>query len=494
MSNQTRIPGRRCDHPLLRLLRLLPVVAITLSVVLMAATPLLARAADGAGPRVDVGKIDGTITPVMERYVNRAIGRAERDRAAAIVFEMDTPGGLSSAMDDIIRDILQSKVPVVVYVGPRGARAASAGVYITYAAHVAAMAPGTNIGSASPIFMGANGGATDGSETLKKKVTNDAVAQITNLANLRQRNAQWAEQAVRDAVNVTADQAVQLKVVDLQAPDLPTLLAQIDGRTVQMASGAMTLATKGATLHGVEMTAMESFLQVLADPTIAYLLLSLGMLGLVLELSHPGVILPGVAGGLCLLLGLFALGTLPVNWAAVLLIAFAFVLFAADLFVTSFGTLTIGGLISFVIGSYLLIGSNAPPGYEVARPVIWTMTVCLVGFFLFIAGAVMKARLRPAATGKQTLIGAVGTARSALRPSGMVYLNGELWGATLERPDPTELAAGQPVTVTKIDGLRLTVRPARATDVAHRRRPAGDPREIVPATSTARAEPTSASS
>jgi membrane-bound serine protease (ClpP class) len=466
-------------------MRFAPLLAIALSVVMLAAQPLIASAQSESNREVVVGKIDGTITPEMERYVNRVIDQAEKESAAAVVFEMDTPGGLSSAMDDIIRDILQSDVPVVVYVTPRGARAASAGVYITYAAHVAAMAPGTNIGSASPIFEDPSGNGTDGNETLRKKVTNDAVSQIVNLANLRSRNAQWAEQAVREAVNVTADQALQLNVIDLIAPDLPTLLSDIDGRTVQMANGTATLQTKDAATREIDMTYVESFLQMLADPTIAYLLLSLGLLGLYVELSHPGVTVPGVVGGIAVVLGLFALGTLPVNWAGVLLIALAFVLFAADLFLPSFGTLTIGGLVSFVLGSYLLIGSNAPPGYEVARPVIWTLTACLLVFSLFLAAAVLKARLRRPATGKQAMIDMVGTVRSALKPSGMVFVNGELWSATLEGRGQTEVPEGTPVVVTRVEGLRLVVRPATAAEVARaeqaeRQAEVGDRREVIP--------------
>jgi membrane-bound serine protease (ClpP class) len=467
------------------MMRVVPLLAIALSVVMLATQPLVAMAQTESDRTVTVGKIDGTITPEMERYVKRVINQAERDNAAAVVFEMNTPGGLSTAMDDIIADILKSSVPVVVYVSPRGARAASAGTYITYAAHVAAMAPGTNIGSASPIFEDPTGNGTDGNETLRKKVTNDAVSQIVNLANLRGRNAQWAEQAVRDAVNVTADQALQLNVIDLIAPDLPTLLADIDGRTVQMENGTATLATKGAATRELDMTFVESFLQLLADPTIAYLLLSFGLLGLYVELSHPGVTVPGVVGGISVLLGLFALGTLPVNWAGVLLIALAFTLFAADLFVPSYGTLTIGGLVSFVLGSYLLIGSNAPPGYEVARPVIWTLALCLLAFSLFLGAAVLKARLRPPATGKQALLGAVGTVRSALKPSGMVFVDGELWSASLEDGSPAEVAEGTSVVVTRVEGLRLVVRPATASDIARaeqteRRHEVGDRREVIP--------------
>lgn len=485
MSGSAHLPIQGPTSSIARVARVAPLLAIALSMVMLAVQPIVAGAQTASDRTVVVGKIEGTITPVMERYVKRVINQATSDGAAAVVFEMDTPGGLSTAMDGIIRDILQSDVPVVVYVTPRGARAASAGVYITYAAHVAAMAPGTNIGSASPIFMDTTGNPTDGSATLQRKVTNDAVSQIVNLANLRGRNGQWAEQAVRDAVNVTADQALQLHVVDLIAPDLPSLLNAIDGRTVQMASGTATLQTKGAATRELDMTFLESFLQLLADPTIAYLLLSLGLLGLYIELSHPGVAVPGVAGGISLLLGLFALGTLPVNWAGVLLIGLAFALFAADLFLPSFGTLTIGGLVSFVLGSYLLIGSKAPPGYEVARPAIWTLTLCLLAFTMFLGAAVLRARLRPPATGKQAMLGMVGEVRSPLKPRGMVFVDGELWSATLASEGPVELLVGARVVVTGVEGLRLTVRPATSADVARaeqseRRREVGDRREVIP--------------
>ncbi len=475
------IPGR-CS--LTAVLRALPELAVLLAALLLVAQPLLTQAATGSGRTVIVANIDGTITPVMARYVERAIKRAERDQAAALVLQMDTPGGLSTAMDDIIRSILESEVPVVVYVAPRGARAASAGVFITYAAHIAAMAPGTNIGSATPIFLGEDGSAQDGSATLQRKVTNDAVSQIKNLAQLRGRNAEWAEKAVREAANITADEAAALHVVDLLAPDLPSLLAAIDGRTVQMASGTMTLATKDATTRALEMTVFEEFLQLIADPTIAYLLLSLGLLGIWIELSNPGITLPGVAGAISLILGLFALGTLSVNWTGVLLIALAFVLLILDLFVPSLGLLTIGGLVSFVIGSYLLFGDEAAPGYEVSRTAIWALTACLLAFALFLGWSVMRARFRPPATGKETLAGQIGEVRSPLAPSGMVRVQGELWRATLEEGSPPELPVGAQVVVTRVDGLRLVVRPATDEDLrqvtSDKRRIIGDRREVVP--------------
>lgn len=442
----------------------------------LAALPLFSGAAQSSEPRIVVGQIDGTITPVMARYVERVINRAERDGVAAVVFELDTQGGLSSAMDDIVRDIIESEVPVVVYVTPRGARAASAGVYISYAAHISAMAPGTNIGSASPV-------SSDGSdidETMERKVTNDAVAQIKNLADLRGRNAEWAEAAVRDAVNITADEAVGLGVVDLLVSDLEGLLQQIDGRSVVLATGAVTLSVANASTDDVGMTFLEDLLQLLADPTIAYMLISLGLLGIYVEFSNPGITVPGIFGAIATLLGLFALGTLPVNWAGILLIALAFILFAVDIYVPSLGTLTIGGLVSFILGSYLLIGDDAPPGYAIAEPVIWTMSACLLAFSLFLAGAVMKARFRPTATGRGLLLGAAGVVRRPLAPRGLVHVQGELWDATLRPGGGEELPVGELVIVTGVSGLRLTVRPATAEERAALDAPAPDARLVVP--------------
>ena len=468
--------------------RLGPLFLIAIALGLLAAAPV--SRAQEERPTVQVIDVDGTITPVMAGYVGRAIERAERDGAAALVLRVDTPGGLSSAMDDIIADILASEVPVVVWVAPGGARAASAGVFIAYAAHVAVMAPGTRIGSASPIFVGDGGAVSDGSETLARKVTNDAVSQIKNLAQLRERNAEWAEQAVRDAVNVTADEALALGVVDLLAADLPTLLREIDGAQVRLPAGLATVATADAGVESRGMGLIDQFLQLLADPTIAYILLSLGSLGLFLELSNPGAILPGVVGGLFLLLALYALGTIPVNWAGVLLIGFAFLLFGIDLFVPSFGTLTIGGLVSFVLGSYLLVAEGAPPGYEIAPAVIWTFTALLLGFFLLLGGAVLRARLRRPATGREGLVGDLGRVRRALAPAGVVFAAGELWQATaVGLNDGAEIPVGAPVVVVGLDGLRLRVRPATAAEVAASvaARPA-DPRAVVPVVGGARAE------
>lgn len=455
-SDPTLIPDRAANPwRCLPAYRFILLLMIALGMLLPALGEVVAQ---DTRPRVDVVDLDGTITPIMANYIGQAIEDAEEDGAEAVVLRMDTPGGLSSAMDDIIRDILESDVPVVVYTAPRGARAASAGVYISYAAHIAAMAPGTNIGSASPVSLG---GENDPDDTMAKKVTNDAVAQIVNLANLRGRNAEWAEQAVRDAVNVTADEALSLGVVDVLADDVPTLLDKIDGRTVQLDSGPATLNTANAVTDDVEMGWADQFLQLLVDPTVAYLLLSLGSIGIFLEISNPGAIVPGVVGVLALLLGLFGLGTLPVNWTGVLLIGFGIVLLITDVFVPSFGILTIGGLTSFVIGSYLLFGDSAPPGYEISPVVIWTVTGCLVVFFLLIGSAVMRTQFRKPTTGRRGLIGEEGTVRRALDPEGLVYVHGELWRA--HTVDRTHVPAGTVVTISAIDGLAATVTPKTTT-------------------------------
>ncbi len=416
-------------------------------------------------PTVRILEIDGTITPALATYIERGINSANNDGVAAIILEIDTPGGLSSAMDDIIRSILESETPVVAWVSPMGGRAASAGVYITYASHIAAMAPGTNIGSASPVSMGGGGEDNETTETMNRKVTNDAVAQIRNLANLRDRNADWAEDAVRDAVNITADQALELNVIDLIAGDLETLLTEIDGQVVMLADGTETaLTTAGASASTTSMNLIERVLQVVSDPTIAFLMLSIGSLGIFLELSNPGALIPGIVGVLSLILGLYALGTIPVNWTGVALILFAFALFFIDLFVTSFGILLIGGLTAFIVGSYMLIDTSIPGFGAVSRPVIWGSAALIVATALFIGTAVLRARLSKPTTGRQAMIGAIGTVRTPLDPHGKVFLMGELWTATADNASSDHpVEAGSKVRVTELHGLRLLVQTAPAT-------------------------------
>lgn len=440
---------------------------------LLIGTALLAIAptvAQDDTPRIVVLSIDGTITPAMAQYVDRGIREAEDDAVDAIVLEIDTPGGLSSAMDDIVRDITESEVPVIAWVAPRGAKAASAGVFITYASHVAAMAPGTSIGSASPVTSD----GSDMSETMRAKVTNDAVSTIRNLANLRGRNADWAESAVRDASNLTADDALAQDVIDLTAPDLGSLLAATDGLTVTMNDGStVTLRTAGAETSDVGMNPIEALLQRLADPTIAYLLMSFGALGIFLELGNPGTFVPGIVGVVCLVLGLYSLGTLPVNWTGGMLILIAFALFFIDLFVNAFGLLLVSGLTCFVIGSYMLIDPSVPGYPEVSRPVIWFSAALILASGFMIGTAVLRVMRRKPVTGRAALIGEVGMARTSLEPDGMIFLQGELWSAS--SGTGSAIAAGSHVRVTEVNGLRLVVEPTVAPVPAFdERRPRGE--------------------
>jgi membrane-bound serine protease (ClpP class) len=420
---------------------------------------MIAPGVQAATPSVMLLDIDGAITPVVANYVERGLRDAERVGASAVVLRMNTPGGLSSAMNDITTDIFASPVPVIVYVAPSGARAGSAGVYITYAAHVAAMAPSTNIGSATPVFLDDSGQPQDADDAMTQKVVNDAVAQIRGFAEARGRNADWAEQAVREAANITAQQALELNVIDLIAPDLPTLLDQVDGRTVETAAGPVTLQTRGAEIRTEGMGLGEQFFQLISDPSIAYILLSLGMLGIFLELANPGSILPGVLGGIFVLLALFSLGSLDVNWAGVLLMGFGFLLFVADVYVTSHGVLTIGGIAAFALGSIMLMNSTTVPAMQISKLVVAVVTILVAGFFMFIVGAVAKARLRRASTGREGLIGAIGTVRQPLAPEGYVFVEGELWRAT---SPAGPLEPGTSVRVIAVNGLTLTVMPAES--------------------------------
>lgn len=404
-------------------------------------------------PRVAIIEVDGTITPAMASYVRQSIAEAENNDVDAIVLRIDTPGGLSTAMDDIVTYVLQSDVPVIAWVGPGNARAASAGVYITYSAHVAAMAPGTNIGSASPVTL--DGSEMD--ETSANKVMNDAISRIRNLAELRERNVEWAIASVRDAENITAGEALELGVIDLVAPNIETLLNDVDGMTVTLHTGEeVTLTTAGATTDTLSMNAFERFLQLISDPTIAYLLLSFGSLGIFLELSNPGGLIPGIIGVLSFILGFYALGTLPVNWTGVLLIALAFALFFIDLFVSSFGLLLVGGMLSFVVGSYMLIDDTVPGYSGVSRPVIWISAALVAVSAIVIGTLVVKLQRSAPTTGKKSIIGQVARVRTALEPNGMVWLDGELWQATLSDPDESA-PAGTPVKIVSVQGVRLTV-------------------------------------
>jgi membrane-bound serine protease (ClpP class) len=418
-------------------------------------------AADEHQPQVGLISVDGIITPVMATYVGRGIDRSAARGHDAVVLEMNTPGGLSSAMDDIVADILASPIPVIVYVAPEGARAGSAGVFITYAAHVAAMAPATNIGSATPIQLG---GDESGEETaLDRKVVNDAVAKIRGLAEQRGRNAEWGELAVREAANIVASEAARIGVVDFVARDRSDMLRQAHGRDVTVRGQTVKVYTDGAVLHPHDMRFFEKLLQIITDPNIAFVLISLGTLALIFELANPGAIGPGAVGAIMMVTGFYALGTLDTNWAGLALMALAFILFAIDVFVASHGILTTAGIISFFLGALLLSNTRNDEVLQISRVVIFTMTGMMALFFFVIAGSVWRIRRAPVQTGRDSIIGQVAVARTALEPRGMVFLHGELWQATTNsRP----VQAGEQVVVTAIDGIRLTVSPLAVDDAA----------------------------
>jgi len=421
---------------------------------------------------VVVGKIDGIINPVMASYVERVISDAERANAEAVVFYMDTPGGLSDAMRDINLRIERATVPVIVYVAPNGARAGSAGVYIAYASQLVGMAPTTNIGSATPIAEDNNGGEAQMSPEMKAKVTNDAVAGIRALADQRGRNADWAEQAVRDGANLQASDALQQHVVNYIAPDLPDLLRQTDGATVQVANGqAITLHTAGAQTRDAEMSTLEAFLLTITNPTIAYILLSMGSLGLLLELYNPGSVFPGVIGGICLLLAFYALGTLPISFAGLALIAFGIVLFALEPFLTAHGILAVGGAIAFVFGSMLLINAQGEPALQVSPFAIGGVTALFIAFFGVLVTAIIRSRRRRPVTGREGLVGAPGVVRRDVEPGGqgIALVQGELWKAITPEG---RLNQGERVVVQSVNGLVLTVRRATETVPAPPRPPA----------------------
>jgi len=429
-------------------------VAVFLLVLVAAAT---VSSSFAQSPYAAVISVDGIINPAMASYVDRAIGQAEDTGATVIVIQMDTPGGLDTSMRAIIQRMIASKVPVVAYVAPSGARAASAGVYITYAAQIAAMAPSTNIGSAHPVALDQSGNEQQMTDTMTQKVTNDSVAYIRGLAQSRGRNADWAEQAVRNSVNITAQEALDQKVINVIASDVPSLLDKIDGMTVQVPDGNVTLKTKGLAIQQLDMSPTEGFLHIISDPTIAYILLSLGTLGLIFELSSPGAILPGVVGGMFLLFALFGLGTLPINMAGLLLIGFAFLLFVADIVAPTHGILTAGGVASFALGSSMLINTRDAPFLAISTTAIATLTLALTAFFVFVVGAVVRSRRRRPTTGREGMRGQIGRARTELAPGGMVFVDGALWEAVSETD---RIAEGEAVEVVGERGLTLLVRRA----------------------------------
>lgn len=392
---------------------------------------------------------DGIINPVSSEWITTSIAEAERLDAEALIIQLDTPGGLDSSMRDIIKAMLASEVPVVVYVAPGGARAASAGAFITLAAHLAAMAPGANIGAAHPVAMG--GGQMD--EEMKKKVENDAAAYIRSLAERRGRNAQWAEEAVRKSVSITEKEALKLKVIDFIAEDLPSLLKQIDGQVVITAKGKRRISTAGAEVIKHTVSLRLRVLKTISDPNVAYILMLLGITGLIAELYSPGAVLPGVVGAISLILAFYAFQTLPINTAGLLLILLAFILFVAEITVQSFGILGFGGVTALLLGSLMLIDVDVP-SLRISLGVILPSVFIIALFFLLIIRAAWRAQRKPPATGVEALIGEIGVAQSDLSPSGMIRVRGELWQAASDEP----VKAGEQTEVVQVIGLTLKVK------------------------------------
>jgi membrane-bound serine protease (ClpP class) len=401
-------------------------------------------------PHVNLVTINGAIGPVTIRVLTHAIAAAENDGAQALIIQLDTPGGLSESTWDINRAILASNVPVVMYIAPPGSRAGSAGVYITYACHIAAMAPQTNIGSAHPVGVG---GQID--SIMGQKVTNDAVAKIKTLANKRARNIEWAEKAVRESASITEYEALQMNVVNYIANNIEDLLDKIDGDTVEVVSGKVVLHTKGVKVNNIEIGISNKILNVISNPNIAYILLTLGMMGLYFEFSNPGAIFPGVIGGICLIMAFFAMQTLPINYAGLALMILAVILFILELKVTSHGVLAIGGTISLLLGSLMLIDSDLPY-MRVSLAVIIPTVIVTAAFFLFAIYFALKAQKRRVVTGEAGIIGEIGEIKEMKDGKGIVFVHGENWKAEANE----DLPSGTAVRVVQVDSMTLKVEKA----------------------------------
>lgn len=393
--------------------------------------------------------VDGVINPVSQEFIKKGIERAVKTNSEAIVIELDTPGGLDTSMREIVKEILRSEVPVVVFVYPSGARAASAGTFILIASHIAAMAPQTNVGAAHPVGIGEK---LD--KAISEKATNDAAAYIKSLAQKRKRNYIWAEDAVRKSVSATSDEALRLNIIDLIANDTASLVSAIDGHIVETASGVRTLKTKGAKLIRLKYGLRHKILDLISNPNVAYILMLLGFYGLFFELTNPGAIFPGVLGGICLILAFYALQTIPVNYAGLLLIILGIILFLLEVKITSYGILTIGGIISMIIGSLMLFES-AGPFFKLSLSVVLPAAIITALFFILTFWLALKALKSKPVTGSEGLVGEEGVARTEItKEGGTVAVHGELWSAYSDEP----IEEGQAVVVESVKGLKMKVR------------------------------------
>src|SRR4051812_16827722 len=408
---------------------------------------------------VAVVPLDGAIGPATADFVRRSIERAATDGTQLVVLRIDTPGGLDSAMREIIKAILASPVPVATFVAPSGARAASAGTFILYASHIAAMAPGTNVGAASPVaIMGGGSSDKDGKktdDTMMHKAMNDAVAYIRGLAQLRRRNADWAEQAVREAVSLPADEALKKKVIDLIAPDVPALLRAVDGKTLEAGGEKHTLHVAGVAAAELVPDWRTRFLAVITNPSVAYMLILVGAYALLFEFMNPGLVLPGVVGTIALLVALYALHLLPVNYAGLALIFLGIGFMIAEAFLPTFGSLGIGGVIAFVLGSIMLIEDTELPGFEIPIALIAGMAAASAGFLIFMVGMLVKSRRQAVVSGREQMIGARGEALGDFQGEGWARVRGEQWKVRAA----STVRRGQKLRVTGMHGLVLDVEP-----------------------------------
>lgn len=402
------------------------------------------------GQKVISIQIEGAINPASADFIHQAIEKAGNENAACLIIQLNTPGGLLTSTRSIVGNLLESQVPVIVYVSPGGAHAGSAGVFVTLAANIAAMAPATNIGAAHPVAMQ---GSMD--STISMKATNDAAAFIRSIADKRHRNLEWAEQAVRYSVSITDSEALQKNIIDIIAENVNDLLSQADGRTVQLPGGEKVLHLKNATVEEYKMSSWEKMLNIISDPSIAYILLLLGFFGIVFELYNPGAILPGIVGVISLILAFYSMYSLPVNYAGLALIIFGIVLFILEIKIVSHGLLTIGGIVSLLLGSMMLIRTTSDLEMaSISKTVIFTATGVTALFFLFIVGFGLKAQRRKVVTGREGLGGSTGIVMETLNPEGIIMLDGEIWNAVAVGD---EIQEGENVRVVEMKDLKVYV-------------------------------------
>ena len=395
--------------------------------------------------------IEAVINPVSAEYIIKSIEEAELDNIDGLIIELDTPGGLMESMRAIVKAELEADVPIIVYVGPSGSRAGSAGVFITLAAHIAVMDNGTNIGAAHPVGIG--GSSPDSGSVMWDKITNDAVAQIRSIAEKRNRNADWAEKSVSESASITEIEALELYVIDYISPNIESLLEAIDGDTIMLESRQVVLNTKAAKIVRKEVGFRYKFLLKLSDPNIDYLFMMLGFYGIFFEFSNPGSLVPGILGGIFIILALFSFQTLPINWAGVALILFAIILFILEIKVISYGGLTLGGIVSMVLGSIMLIDSPVPI-MKVSLTMIIPVVLFTAGFFLLTMYLYYKAQKKKPAIGKEAQIGEIGIARTDVSKTGKINIHGEIWNAYSDEP----ISSGESVEVISVNGLKLKIK------------------------------------